>query len=291
MDSQRPHLRAVSLPGGTADHATDPRVAAVLAVLGGRSTADVAREWSVDTAVLHRWVRDFVVAGTAQVTNQPVDHQGQQRDRFLAAFAHEVRTPLAVAQGWVEMLADDELPPAAVGRAVERLGEALERLAERTLDVQLLASASMGRLRLSPWPVSLERLVARLPGPPEVLGEGPDLEIGVDPELFPRILRDLWEAASAPPAPRSLRLVARTVGPWVEVRVEREADPIDLQVLQALFDPFDLNDDATGITIGLYLARALAVAHGGTIGVEQDDDGAALWVRVPNIRSETSPRP
>ena len=51
----------------------------------------------------------------------------------------------------------------------------------------------------------------------------------------------------------------------------READPIDPQVLHALFEPFDLNDDATGVTIGLYLARALAVAHGGTIGVEQDD--------------------
>ena len=61
----------------------------------------------------------------------------------------------------------------------------------------------------------------------------------------------------------------------------RDADPIEPRVLQALFDPFDLNDDATGVTIGLYLARALAVAHGGTLGVEQDDDGAVLWVRVP----------
>ncbi len=61
----------------------------------------------------------------------------------------------------------------------------------------------------------------------------------------------------------------------------RDADPIEPHVLQALFEPFDLNDDATGVTMGLYLARALAVAHGGTIGVEQDDHRAVLWVRVP----------
>ena len=68
---------------------------------------------------------------------------------------------------------------------------------------------------------------------------------------------------------------------WVEVRVVRDADPIDPQVLQALFEPFDTNDDDTGVTIGLYLARALTVAHGGTMGVDQDEAGAALWVRVP----------
>ena len=289
MDADQQAPRPYSLRGGVSDEGTDPRVAAVLEVLRGSSTAEVARQWSVDTAVLHRWVRDFVEAGTAQVTNQPVHAAAQQRDRFLAAFAHEVRTPLAVAQGWVEMLMDDELPPAAAGRAVQRLDEALERLAQRTLDVQLMASASMGRVRLAPWPVTVGQLVSRLPGPPEVHGEGADVEIHVDPELFPRILRDLWEAGSAAPTPRSMRLVVTTTPPWIEVRVERDADPIDPQVLQALFDPFDLNDDATGITIGLYLARALAVAHGGTIGVEQDDDGAALWVRVPIIRAEPPP--
>ena len=104
--------------------------------------------------------------------------------------------------------------------------------------------------------------------------------------MFARVLRDLWEAASARPTPRSLRLVSRTVGPWVELRAERDADPIDPVVLQALFEPFDLNDDATGITIGLYLARALTVAHGGTVGVEQDDRGGVLWVRVPADRRD-----
>lgn len=286
MDEARraPALRAVT--GGRDDAPTDVRVAAVLEVLGGRPVAEVARGCMVEPALLHRWVRAFVEAGTAQVTNKPGSDAARQRDRFLAAFAHELRTPLTVAQGWGELLLDGDLPPEMVASTVQRLHDALGRLAERTLDVQLLAAASLGRLTLAPRRVTVGSLVEDLPGIDEVAGEGPELAVTVDPTLFTRVLRDLWEAGSARPTPRSLRLVARTVGPWVELRVERDADPIEPAVLQALFDPFDLNDDATGITIGLYLARALTVAHGGTVGVEQDDHGGVLWVRIPDDRRD-----
>jgi signal transduction histidine kinase len=286
MDELRARRGLRAVTGGRDDAPTDPRVAAVLEVLGGRAVAEVARAWAVEPALLHRWVQAFVDAGTAQVTNNPDSDAARQRDRFLAAFAHELRTPLTVARGWGELLLEGDLPPEMVATTVQRLHDALGRLAERTLDVQLLAAASLGRLALSPQRVTVGSLVAELRGVDGVDGEGPDLTLTVDTMMFARVLRDLWEAASARPTPRSLRLVSRTVGPWVELRAERDADPIDPVVLQALFEPFDLNDDATGITIGLYLARALTVAHGGTVGVEQDDRGGVLWVRVPADRRD-----
>jgi signal transduction histidine kinase len=52
-------------------------------------------------------------------------------------------------------------------------------------------------------------------------------------------------------------------------------------ILKALFDPFGTNDDATGVTIGLYLARALTVAHGGILGAEGDHQSTVLLVRLP----------
>jgi signal transduction histidine kinase len=288
-ETNGPRLRAVA--GGRQDEPVDVRVAAVLEVLGGAPAAEVARHWSVETALLHRWVRAFVDAGTAEVTNRPSEDAARQRDRFLAAFAHELRTPLAVAQGWGEMLLDD-LPAAMVATTVQRLNDALERLAERTLDVELLAAASLGRLRLEPRQVPVaelvEGLVEGLVEPGAV--EGGDQPVTVDPTLFRRVVRDLWQAASLPPAPSRLRVVAVTRPPWAELRVERTGDPIPHGVLQALFDPFDLNDDATGITIGLYLARALTVAHGGTLGLEQDERGAVFHVRIPLVRPTTEDR-
>lgn len=135
-------------------------------------------------------------------------------------------------------------------------------------------------MRLTTERVTLAELVVGLPDLGTVSGEM-DAEVVVDPQHFRRILRDLWWAAGLPPEPRGRRLEVAVIDPWVEVRVRRDAEPIEPRVLQALFDPFDVNDDATGVTIGLYLARALVVAHGGTLGVEQDDEGAVLWVRVP----------
>lgn len=270
---------------GAAEPDADPRVASVLDVLGGTPVVEAAQRWGVQVPLLRRWVRAFVDAGTAQVTNRPDPDAASQRDRFLTAFAHELRTPLTVAQGWVAVLAEGDIPPSVAERTVARLDEALGRLSERVLDVQLLAASSLGLVRLSPCAITVADLVAEMGV--ELHADAGGALLHVDPDLFRRVVRDLWEAGSAIPTPRSLRLEVHHVGPWVELRVVRDADPIEPRVLQALFEPFDVNDDATGVTIGLYLARALTVAHGGTLGVEQDDVGAALWVRVP-VRSSTT---
>ncbi len=276
----RPQL----IRGGRADEATDARVAAVMEVLAGGDVPEVALRWGVEPVLLHRWVRGFVEAGSALVTNTPTADAASQRDRFLTAFAHELRTPLAVAQGWVAMLDDGDVPASMLADTVRRLDDSLDRLAERVLDVELLASASLGRVRLSPRTLTVGELTHGLPDLLGVEGEGPEVEVTVDPDLFRRVLRDLWEAGSLRPTPRVLRFEVRTVDLWVDLRIVRDADPIDPAVLQALFEPFDTNEDDTGVTIGLYLARALTVAHGGTVGVDQDEHGAALWVRIPRRR-------
>ena len=91
------------------------------------------------------------------------------------------------------------------------------------------------------------------------------------------MLRDVCLAAHLGPAPRSVRLEVSTRGPWAELRVVRDGDPLDAAVLRALLSTFDGNGEDSGVAIGLYLARALTVAHGGTVGVDQDDRGAEIF--------------
>lgn len=267
-------------PRVAAQAAVDLRVSMVLAVLGGRSVEDVAREWEIESSLLHRWVRDFLVAGSAVITNRPDPDEARQRDRFLAAFAHELRTPVAVARGWAMVLAEGDVPEDQVTESLERLSDALNRLSEHILDVELATSSSLGRIRVRLEPVEVAALCGELDGSPEVR-RGADITVHADRQLLGRVLRDLVATARQEPAPDAVVVDIVETASWHEIRVVREGIPISPMVIKALFDPFGTNDDATGVTIGLYLARALTVAHGGILGAEGDDQTTVLYARLP----------
>lgn len=277
-------------PRVAAQAAVDLRVSMVLAVISGTSVEDVALEWDVEPSLLHRWVRDFLVAGTAAITNRPDPDEARQRDRFLAAFAHELRTPVAIARGWAMLLSEGDVPEDQVTDSIVRLSEALNRLSDHILDVELATSASLGRIRVGIEPVDVGTLSRELPGNPGVR-RGANLRVHADPHLLARVLRDLWTTAHRDPAPDHVAIDVVESGSWHEVRVVREGEPIGPMVLKALFDPFGANDDATGVTIGLYLARALTVAHGGFLGAEGDDQTTVLLARLPQRTEEPASSP
>lgn len=275
-------------PRGEAWSAVDPRISMVLAVLGGRAIDDVAAEWDVLPSLLHRWVADFLVAGSSAITNRPDPDATRQRDRFMVALAHELRTPMAVARGWAMTLADGGLSAHQAADSLERLLGALSRLSEHIVDVELAAASSLGLMQVNFQPVAVPDLCRDLPGSPGVR-DGADVTVHADPALLGRVLRDLWATAHRDPAPESVSVEVVETESWHEVRVVREGIPISPMILRALFDPFDANDDATGVTDGLYLARALTVAHGGFLGAEGDDTTTVLLARLP--REPVDPEP
>src|SRR3954447_18604198 len=215
----RPH--AVD-PRVTAQAALDLRISMVLAVLGGRSVEDVAQEWDIESSLLHRWVRDFLVAGSAVITNRPDPDEARQRDRFLAAFAHELRTPVAVARGWAMLLAEGDVPEDKAADTLARLSDALTRLSEHILDVELATSASLGRVRVAAEPVDMATLCADLDGSP-VVRQGAEVTVCADPRLLGRVLRDLWTTAHRDPVPDLVAIDVVETGSWHEIRVVREA--------------------------------------------------------------------
>lgn len=268
-------------PAPTTASAADRRVLAVLDVIGGATVGDVAAGSGFDPIVLHRWVADFVAAGSAQVCNRPRVDQAAERDRFLAAVAHELRTPLAVARGWAAMVADDDVPPSVLATAGERLESSLDDVIARVRDVEHLAAAALGRLRVDPQPTTISAVleVAGRDVPRRVDGGG--LEVSVDVELTARVVHEMWLAAGSEPAPERRRLQLTADATSWTLGVLREGAAIPIPTLRAMFEPFTANDDSTGVSLGLYLARALSVALGGTIGVEQDDVRTTFWARFP----------
>jgi signal transduction histidine kinase len=273
-------------PRVQAHSGVDPRVCMVLAVLGGRAVDDVAQEWDILPSLLHRWVGDFLVAGSGAITNQPDPDEARQRDRFMAALAHELRTPMAIARGWALTLEEGGLSEDRAADSLQRLLGALTRLSDHIVDVELAAASSLGLIEVAHEDVDVADLCRALPGAPDVR-EGGDLTVHADPALLGRVLRDLWATAHRDPRPDQVSVDVVEAGSWHEVRVVREGSPISPIILRALFDPFDANDDATGVTLGLFLARALVVAHGGFLGAEGDDHDTVLYARLPRPPATT----
>ena len=100
-----------------------------------------------------------------------------------------------MAQGWVAMLADGDVPADQARDSLHRLHAALERLTERAFDVELMAELLLGRLALAPQLVSVAALAAELDDLDEIGGLGGAVDVVVDPALLRRVLRDLWHAA------------------------------------------------------------------------------------------------
>lgn len=255
----------------------DARVAAAIAVLGGRDADTVAAELDVQVDLVHRWVAIFRRAGEAAVRNRPDREEAWARDRILAAISHELRTPLAKVRAALDLLGlptdPEDLPPSALHKHVkgsfEQLDELLQRLMETT-------RASYGRTELVRSEVLLSELLADTGATIAVDGL-----VDVDPERLQLVLDDLLALADRGPGTTDVRLRAGRDGDWAEIVVERDGDPWDPGRLQAELDPFSPRTLHTDITFGVHLAIALTVQHGGHLGVRRRGGTDELWVRLP----------
>jgi signal transduction histidine kinase len=75
-------------------------------------------------------------------------------------------------------------------------------------------------------------------------------------------------------------------GEDVVLAVRNEGPPIAAELIPVLFEPFrrGVSEDHSprGLGLGLYIAKQIALAHGGAIGVESTAQaGTTFTVRVP----------
>lgn len=218
----------------------------------------------------------------------------ERRQRFAAAAAHELRTPLAGLQMYAEMLAHGLGKPERQRDYAERLAGEAARLGRVVTNVLDFTRLERKTLAVSPTTRDLaaltEDIVTRIEpsvvraGAAIVLERPPDaLMARVDPDALAQILNNLIDNAEKYARAASDRTITVTVtsgldGP--EVRV-RDRGP-GLPESRRLFRPFSRGaerEGPAGLGLGLALARALARAQGGALIAADREDGAELVVR------------
>jgi signal transduction histidine kinase len=214
----------------------------------------------------------------------------EMKNRFLSSASHELRNPITICRGHLDVLADraDEQEVRAVKDTLINELDLMARLVE---DLTTLARADdQAQLRVESLP--LDRFVTSIAKTVQpILGHrlrvepgAPGATLRADPQRLSQALLNLLRNAAEHAqgdGPVRLRVVAEPTSWRFEVADEGGGLPPDDE--QAVFEPFKTGSSRTGGTgLGLSIVRGIARAHGGESGVSnQPGWGATFWIRIP----------
>lgn len=246
-----------------------------------RRARDAALALSLLVAAALAWVAARL--GRAQQR----EARAETMRRMAAMAAHEIRNPLGIIRGTIELMRERAaLEPRDRAALDDVLGEVerLRRLTEDFLD--LGADRPLSLLPLDPGALlrdcaaALEaqfrevRVRCEVPPLPRVLGDPGRLR-----QVFANLLANAAQAQRA----GEIELRANSEGRQVRVRVHDLGPGIPAEVRKRLFDPFVTTKEG-GTGLGLAIARRLVQRHGGTLALVPGGPGTVFEVCLPQAR-------
>lgn len=227
-----------------------------------------------------------------------------RRRQLLSDVAHELRTPLATIEGYVEAVRDGIMPASAETWIV--LETECERLRRLVDDLQKVSRAEERQFDLYARPIAPASLVAAAvqAASPAYTAKGVALESAVSPSLpelvvdrdrIGEVLANLLEnALRHTPSGGFVEVRAQGRGGEIEITVSDSGEGIAPEHLTRLFERFYRVDSGRtrergGSGIGLAIARALVEAHGGGVRAESEGvgKGARFTVTLPTTGRST----
>ncbi|MFI6059201.1 sensor histidine kinase [Streptomyces sp. NPDC051286] len=226
----------------------------------------------------------------------------EQRKVMVSDVAHELRTPLSNIRGWLEAAQDGvaDLDAAFVSSLLEEAVQ-LQHIVD---DLQDLAAADAGALRLHPAPVRIDDLLGQVAAAHQARAETagvtltvrtaapgpPPLPLTADPVRLRQALGNLVSNAirhTAPDGHVALRAYGSESGDEVVVDVEDTGSGISPEDLPYVFDRFWRAEKSRsrrtgGSGLGLAIVRKLAEAHGGAVSAASTEGkGSVFTLRLP----------
>ncbi|MFB9146109.1 sensor histidine kinase [Halomonas alkalicola] len=229
-----------------------------------------------------------------------------QRRRLVAQVSHDLRTPLASMQGYIESLKlrRDRLSPQEQDRFLDialKEGRRLSRLVDELFE---LAALEAREKQPVPEPFPLAELVHDVVQKHEQAARDNQLTLTLsgDPALptayadlamTERVLDNLISNAIAySPAGGRIDVVVGQAGGEPEVCVRDSGTGISEQDLPHIFDPFyrgEATDGSGHAGLGLAIARRIMTLQGGDIRAENlASGGASFCIRLPAYASHSS---
>lgn len=226
------------------------------------------------------------------------------RRRMVADAAHELRTPVTVLSGSLEMLQEGVYE--ATPERLAELSEEVARLAGLVQELGRLSELESGsvslnrdRLDLSDF---LQRLLSRYSaaaGTVRLVYEPPPqaVHLRADADRISQVIYNLLSnAVRHSPSGGTVRVSLADGGDRVRIAVEDEGPGVPAELRERIFERFfrgdtsrtDTRNDDAGLGgahygLGLAISREIVHRHGGTLRVEDAPAGGARFVvELPN---------
>jgi signal transduction histidine kinase len=213
----------------------------------------------------------------------------ERQERFLHDASHELRTPVTIARGHLELLCRETPDSPELTVALDEL-ERMERIVDRLLLLAKVEQPDFVVLRDVEIDRFLEDVFMRWS---EVAPRAWRLDLDVagvvrvDPEALRSALDALLENAVKYTEPRAgIALRGHAVGGEIVIAVADEGAGVPDEALGSIFDRSARADDARtraqgGVGLGLAIVAAIARAHGGRCTVERRNGQTVFSLALP----------
>jgi heavy metal sensor kinase len=231
---------------------------------------------------------------------------GETQRRFCDIAAHEMKTPLTILQGNLDVALMKARTTEEYREALINNLEQVGRLIALTRSLLTLANFTSGKPPVHLVPLALEPLIQDMLDELTLLADDRRISLSFESQSVPPVLGDaqwlkqalinlLDNALHYTPAGGAITVRLQAVGDGVAVAVEDTGHGIEPEHLPHLFERFYRTDwarakDAGGTGLGLPIVKEIAEAHGGSISVtSQVDKGSVFTLRLPAMTHQTIP--
>ena len=238
---------------------------------------------------------------TAQLrsANEQLREIDRRRGQFLADVSHELRTPLTILRGEADVALRGAADPVLQRQSLERIQGQAAELGHLLEDLIEFARSTAEDQPFVMVDTQLDEVVAAAAQEGRMLAEAREVVVTLDLQdqarhieadfrrLKQALIIGLDNAIKHSPPGSTVTVATASDAQTVRISILDEGGGIDEADLPRVFERFfrgrDQHDSlATGLGIGLAIAKDIVERHGGTIGLDnRNSGGAALTIVLP----------
>jgi heavy metal sensor kinase len=229
------------------------------------------------------------LAVTLNALLERLEQSFDSQRRFMADASHELRTPIAILQGELDVtLSRDDRDAREYRDSLEIMRKSVQRLTRIVRDLFLLARGDAGQYPMRNERFYLDEVVAQtVQGFRTLAAERgvaiaeeheADLVMRGDEDLVERLVGNLVEnAIKHVPSGGHVLVRSSAVDGEMRIEVHDSGSGIAPEVRERIFERF-FGADGGGAGLGLPIARWIAEAHGGRVWLERSGVDGSVFV-------------